>query len=198
MHKLLANYIQDKIAISEEQLNVILNCFKVMYPAKNDLLVIQGELGNQMYFVNKGCVRIFFINELGQESTRFLAFENNFASALVSFITNDTSLEYVQALQDSELLYISRNDFFYLLENLPIWEKFYRYYLEFAYVTNTNRLMSFITMDARERYDDLLEKRPLIVKRLPNKIVASYLNISQETLSRIKSKSPYKSPDLRR
>jgi len=188
MHQQLANYIKDKITISEEELNAILNFFKIMHPKKNELLVSHGAFGNQMYFVNKGIVRIFFINELGQESTRFLAFENNFASALVSFITNETSLEYVQALQDCELLYISRTDFFKLLENNPIWEKFYRHYLEFAYVTNTNRLMSFITMDARERYDDLLEKRSLIVKRLPNKIVASYLNISQETLSRIKSK----------
>jgi FixJ family two-component response regulator len=74
------------------------------------------------------------------------------------------------------------------LEIIPEWEKFYRSYLENAYVTNTNRLMSFITMDATERYRQLLSQSPIIVKRLPNKMVASYLNISQETLSRLKSK----------
>lgn len=188
MYEQLAQFIKDKIVISEEDLTTILACFKPMSVKKTELLVSQGEFGQQLFFVSKGCVRIFFINEEGQESTRFLAFENHFASALVSFITENSSMEYVQTLEDSELLFINRKDFFNLLETHPIWEKFYRHYLEFAYVTNTNRLMSFITMDAKMRYENLLKERPIVVKRLPNKVVASFLNISQETLSRLKSK----------
>lgn len=188
MYDQLTKFIKEKIAISEEDIEKIVPYFKPMSAKKNDFLVSQGEFGQQLFFVKKGCIRIFFINEEGQESTRFLAFENHFASALVSFITEDSSMEYVQALEDSEILYINRQDFFALLEAQPIWEKFYRHYLEFAYVTNTNRLMSFITMDARTRYENLLKERPIVVKRLPNKVVASFLNISQETLSRLKSK----------
>lgn len=188
MHRQLTEFIKDKIEISDNDLETILSYFNPASVKKNELLVSQGELGQQLFFVKKGCFRIFFINEEGQESTRFLAFENHFASALVSFITENSSMEYVQALEDSEILYINRNDFFTLLETHPIWEKFYRHYLEFAYVTNTNRLMSFITMDAKTRYENLLKERPIIVKRLPNKVVASFLNISQETLSRLKSK----------
>jgi FixJ family two-component response regulator len=76
-----------------------------------------------------------------------------------------------------------------LLKIIPQWEKLYRHYLEYAYVTNTNRLMSFITLDATERYRQLLAQNPNVVMRMPNKMVASYLNISQETLSRLKSKA---------
>lgn len=188
MHEQLTKFIKDKIAISKEDLEIILPHFKPASVKKNEFLVSHGEFGQQLFFVKKGCIRIFFINEEGQESTRFLAFENHFASALVSFITESSSMEYVQALENSELLYINRSDFFSLLETHPIWEKFYRHYLEFAYVTNTNRLMSFITMDAKTRYENLLKERPIVVKRLPNKVVASFLNISQETLSRLKSK----------
>lgn len=188
MHEQLRQFIKERITISEEELGLVLPYFKPLSVKKGTLLVSQDQFGNQMYFVNKGCLRIFFINEEGQESTRFLAFESQFASALVSFITEDASKEYVQALEDSELLYINREDFMTLLEKHPIWEKFYRHYLEFAYVTNTNRLMSFITMDAKTRYENLLKERPIVVKRLPNKVVASFLNISQETLSRLKSK----------
>lgn len=190
MYKQLTEFIKDKIEISDNDLETILSYFKPASVKKNELLVREGELGQQLFFVKKGCIRIFFINEEGQESTRFLAFENHFASALVSFITENSSMEYVQALEDSEILCINRNAFFLLLETHPIWEKFYRHYLEFAYVTNTNRLMSFITMDAKTRYENLLKERPIIVKRLPNKVVASFLNISQETLSRLKSKKP--------
>jgi len=189
MYDQLTQFIKDKVTISDEDLEIILPFFKPFTAKKNELLVSHGELGQQLYFVKKGCLRIFFINEEGQESTRFLAFENHFASALVSFITEAAAVEYVQALEDSELLYINRKDFFYLLEKHPIWEQFYRHYLEFAYVTNTNRLMSFITMDAKTRYENLLKERPIVVQRLPNKVVASYLNISQETLSRLKSKN---------
>lgn len=188
MYDQLTQFIREKVSISDEDLDYILPYFKTRSPKKNELLVSHGELGHQLYFVEKGCLRVFFINEEGQESTRHLAFENYLAGALISFITDTTAVEYVQALEDSELLYIDRKDFFYLLEKYPVWEKFYRHYLEYAYVTNTNRLMSFITMDARTRYENLLKERPIVVKRLPNKVVASFLNISQETLSRLKSR----------
>lgn len=188
MYEQLTQFIKDKITIDNEDLEAILPFFKPLAVQKNELLVHHSELGQQLYFVNKGCLRIFFINEEGQESTRFLAFENHFASALVSFITGAPAVEYVQALEEAELLCINRSDFFHLLEKHAAWEQFYRHYLEFAYVTNTNRLMSFITMDARTRYESLLKERPIVIKRLPNKIVASFLNISQETLSRLKSR----------
>ncbi|SEV90910.1 cAMP-binding domain of CRP or a regulatory subunit of cAMP-dependent protein kinases [Chitinophaga sp. YR573] len=183
MYEQLTKYIQDNIPATEKELELILSYFKPLTIKKNELLG-----GQRMFFVVKGCLRIFFIQEDGQDITRYLAFENNFATALVSFISQEPSLEFIQTLENTELLYISRRDFHHLLDTIPLWDKFYRHYLEHAYVTNTNRLMSFITMDAIERYRILLKENPIIVQRLPNKIVASYLNISQETLSRIKSK----------
>jgi CRP-like cAMP-binding protein len=188
MYEQLTKYIKDTIPVTEKELELILSYFKPLTPKKNELLVNHGQSSQRMFFVTKGCLRIFFIQEDGQDITRYLAFENNFATALVSFISQDPSLEFIQALEDTALLYISRRDFHHLLETIPLWEKFYRHYLEHAYVTNTNRLMSFITMEAIERYRILLQENPVIVQRLPNKIVASYLNISQETLSRIKAK----------
>jgi len=188
MHEQLANYIKEQIKVSEEELTTILSYFRPLKAKKNELLLTQGQTSQRSYFVGKGCLRIYFINEDGQDATRYIAFENRFATALMSFITSEPSEEFVQAVEASELLYISHKDFFHLLDIIPQWEKFYRSYLEGAYVTNTRRLMSFLTLDAVERYRQLLEKSPDIVKRLPNKMVASYLNISQETLSRLKSR----------
>lgn len=136
----------------------------------------------------KGCLRVFFIKEDGAEATRRIVFEDHFSTTLVGFITRQPALEYTQALEPTTLLYITRDEFYALLESIPNWEKFYRQYLEYAYVNNTNRLISFITQDAAERYRQLLEENPEIVRRLPNRIAASYLNISPETLSRLKSK----------
>ncbi|WP_169630226.1 Crp/Fnr family transcriptional regulator [Flavobacterium humi] len=185
----LSNYIKKKITISEEELSVILSYFKPLKQKKNDFLLEQGQVSQRTFFVGKGCLRIFFINEEGKDATRYIAFEDQFATALVSFITELPSTEFIQAIEPSELLYINHQDFRHLMETIPQWNQFYCKYLEKAYVNNTNRLMSFTTLSALERYNQLLKVNPTVVKRLPNKIVASYINVSQETLSRLKSKS---------
>ncbi|MDR3008178.1 MAG: Crp/Fnr family transcriptional regulator [Sphingobacterium sp.] len=188
MEELLISYIKSKISITDEELATILSCFRPMKVKKNELLLTDGQSSQRTFFVVKGCVRIFFINDEGQDSTRYFAFENQFATALVSFITSEPSEEFIQAVEDSEVYYITHKNFYHLLEIVPQWEKFYRIYLEIAYVTNTKRLMSFLIQDALEKYRQLLDENPIIVRRLSNKMVASYLNISQETLSRLKSK----------
>ena len=189
MIEILKNKLRESISLSDEDMSLILDKFYPLSVSKNEILINDEQQSNQkMFFVIKGCLRIFYINEDGVDSTRLLIFEQQFAAALVSFITDDFSFEFVQALEPTELFYISKKDFYQLLEIIPAWEKFYRQYLEYAYVTNTSRLRSFITMDAKERYIQLLAQNKAIVQRLPNKIVASYIGISQETLSRLKSK----------
>ncbi len=188
IYEQLGHYIKKNIAVSDEDLNTIVSCFKPLKHNKNDLLLSQGQTSQYTYFVGKGCLRIYFINEEGKDITRYIAFENQLSTALVSFITGLPATEYIQVIEKSELLCISHDDFKHLMKNIPQWQEFYCKYLEKAYVNNTNRLMSFTTMNALERYNLLLKINPTIVKRLPNKIVASYINISQETLSRLKSK----------
>ncbi|MDN5286197.1 MAG: Crp/Fnr family transcriptional regulator [Mucilaginibacter sp.] len=188
MYEQLSNFITQRVAVSDEQLQLILSYFKPLTCKKNELIGSAGEMAKRMYFVNKGCLKVYFIKEQGIEVIRRFAFENYFSTSLVSFINGDPLKEYTQAIEATELLYISRNDFYYLLDKLPVWEKFYRNYLEQAYVNNTLRLQSFITLDATERYKLLLKESPHIVQRLPNRLVANYLNISQEALSRLKSK----------
>lgn len=188
MYAQLSHYIRQRIEVTDEQMELILSYYHPLKTAKNEFLIKEGETSQRIFFVGNGCLRIFFITESGDEATRHIAFENVIATALVSFIAGTPSVEFVQALQPSDFLYIARKDFYHLLTIIPAWEKFYRAYLEYAYTVNTNRLMSFLTMDAASRYRLLLEQNPAIVQRLPNKVVASYLNMSQETLSRLKSK----------
>jgi CRP-like cAMP-binding protein len=188
MHEGLAKYIREKIKVSEEDLQHILSFYKPIKLKKNEILLREGAPSRRMVFIVKGCLRVYFVKKDGTEVTRRIVFENGFSTTLVGFITRDPSSEYTQALEPTQLLAITRDDFYGLLDVIPAWEKFYRQYLEYAYVHNTNRLMSLITRDATERYRQLLDENPQVVRRLPNRIVASYLNISPETLSRLKSK----------
>ncbi|WP_246001433.1 Crp/Fnr family transcriptional regulator [Mucilaginibacter gracilis] len=169
-------------------MKTVLACFRPLRALKDEILLGEGDASKRMYFVISGCLRIYFLQADGSEATRYIAFENNFATGLMAFISQQPSLEYIQALENSELLYISHDHFYRLLDTIPGWEKFFRSYLEHAYVTNTNRLMSFITMDATERYQLLMKEHPHITQRLSNKMVANYLGISQEALSRLKGR----------
>ncbi|OAD46278.1 Crp/Fnr family transcriptional regulator [Polaribacter atrinae] len=184
----LTNFINKNITIDDEDLKIVLSYFKTIKKRKNDILLSNGKNSQASYFVKKGCLRLFYINEEGKDVTRYIAFENQFATELVSFITKDPAQESIQVVENSELLYITHDDFRHLMTIVPKWKDFYNIYLEKAYVNNSKRLISFTTLDATERYRQLFKINPNIVKRLPNKIVASYINISQETLSRIKSK----------
>jgi len=184
----LANYIRKRVAISDDDLKEILSYFHLLKVKKKEILLREDGLSNKMYFVVKGCLRIYFIKENGSEVTRRIIFEKDSSSSLTSFITGEPSAEYIEAVTASEVLYLSREDFYYLVDKLPVWERFYRKNLEIAYVINTKRLMSFLTQDATERYRLLLEENPEIIRRLPNKLVANYLNITQEALSRLKGK----------
>lgn len=102
MNELLVSYIKSKISVTEEELNTILSYFKTI-KLKNELLLAEGQVSQRSFFVTKGCLRIFFINEEGQEATRYFAFENQFASALVSFITAEKSKEFIQAVEPTEV-----------------------------------------------------------------------------------------------
>ncbi|MCI2229517.1 Crp/Fnr family transcriptional regulator [Polaribacter sp. MSW13] len=187
-HIELTNFIKKNINIDDDDLKIVLSYFKKIKKKKNEILLSNGKNSLVSYFVKKGCLRLFYINEEGKDVTRYIAFENQFATELVSFITNEPAQETIQVIENSELLYITHHDFRHLMTIVPKWKDFYSIYLEKAYVNNSKRLISFTTLDASERYKQLFKINPNIVKRLPNKIVASYINISQETLSRIKSK----------
>jgi CRP-like cAMP-binding protein len=188
MYTQLGKYITDRVTINEEHLQVIISHFKPLTLKKNEVINNLGSPARRMYFVNKGCLRVYFIKAEGAEVTRRFAFENTFSTSLTSFITGEPLTEITKAIEPTELLYISREDFYGLLDVIPAWEKFYRNYLEFAYVNNTKRLQSLATQDAAERYKLLLKESPHMVLRLSNKLVANYLNLSQEALSRLKSK----------
>ena len=174
----LAAYLKKNIDFGEEDLKIIMSYFKILKKNKNEILLAHGKVSELIYF----------INDEEKDSTRYIAFENQFATALVSFITKEPAEEIIQVIENSELFCISHDDFRHLMKIIPKWKDFYTIYLEKAYVNNSKRLMSFTTLGAAERYDQLFKINPNIVKRLPNKIVASYINVSNETLSRIKSK----------
>ena len=188
MHELLKKYLILNASISGDNFEKVSNRFNPLAVKKNTLLLSHGETCNKLYFVNTGCIRTYYITEQGHEKTRFIAFDGMVITALSSFISRQPSFEFVSTVENSELLYITHSDFYKLVNEISEWAGFYLKLLESAYLYQNKKIEELVTLSAGERYAILMKEFPIYVQRLPNKILASYLDISQETLSRLKSK----------
>ncbi|MGY4537240.1 CRP-like cAMP-binding protein [Mucilaginibacter sp. UYNi724] len=187
-YQLLKQYVTGNMQVSNEQLATFCSKFRQKRTKRNEILLHAGDVNPYLYFVNSGCLRVFMLDVNGKESTRFLVTEGRFGTAFPSFNLQEPSLAAIQSTEPGEVLYISHRDFNDLLDNFPGWEHVYRLGLEKDYIASIKRIESLITMDATQRYKLLLQTNPTLIQRLPSKIIADYLGVSQETLSRLKSK----------
>lgn len=181
-------FINSVMQLDDAKSKRILEFVHYEHLPKNTVLVHQGEICRKFYYIVSGGIRIYFCTPKGQEKTRLVLFENSPFTALFSFITSHPSVESIEVLEDSLFAVIKRNDFFSLIDEMPEWATFYRKVLEKAYVYQNTRLEQLTTLSAKERYQIVLNEYPHFIQRLSNRILASYLDITQETLSRLKSR----------
>ncbi|WP_210486475.1 Crp/Fnr family transcriptional regulator [Rufibacter aurantiacus] len=153
---------------------------------RNSFLVQEGMVCNNLYFLEKGCLRGFY-NLDGKEITYWFGFENNFITSFYSFISRKPGVENIQSLEDSTLWGISFDALNRLFDLHKDLERLVRIINEQYYIRLEERLMAMQFKTARERYEQLMETSPHILQRVSLGQIASYLGISQETLSRIRS-----------
>jgi CRP-like cAMP-binding protein len=180
--------IKSVTLISDAKLDEIIVHFKPLTVKRNTLLLSAGEVCKKFYYMRSGCLRTYYVTDKGIEKTRLILLDHAPATALTSFISQEPSVEYIEALEDAELFVMTQADFFKLVNNMPEWALFYRYILERAFLFQNKKIEDLVTLSAKERYDKLLKETPHYINRLSNKILATYLDVSQETLSRLKSK----------
>ncbi len=184
---ILEDLIKTKTTLNNRQIAEGLSFFKSVLVKRNEILLEQGDVADKLYFIVRGCLRIYYSNEEHGMSTRFMAFENTFLTSIVSFISREPATEYIQAVEETELLSISHVDFSSLRQDMPEWDKIYIHILEYGLTVINSRLGGLLTQTAVQRYRDLLRDNPELIQRLSNSNLASYLNVSPETLSRLKS-----------
>jgi CRP-like cAMP-binding protein len=187
MKEKLKTYFAEKFQTTTTEIEQVVAAFKEKIVKKNDILISKGDICRYTYFVCSGSVRAYFIDDDGEEATRYIALENQFITTIHSFISQIPTNEFIQATERAEILQISYTDFKKIMEETTLARDLYNKQLEVAYITNHWRLESFLKMTAKQRYDFLVQTNPAIIQRLSNKIVASYLGITQESLSRIKA-----------
>ncbi|MFT3980473.1 MAG: Crp/Fnr family transcriptional regulator [Ferruginibacter sp.] len=153
--------------------------------SKNDLLIEEGQVCRQLYFIEKGCIRGFY-NIDGKDVSQWFGFENDFVTSFRSFTTRTASREYIQVVEDCTMWGISKDELDGLLQQFPELEKLVRLIYEQYYIRLEERYSNAHFKTASERYEDLQQNSPHILNRMPLGYIASYLGISAETLSRIR------------
>ena len=184
----LEQFFAEKFTTNEEEISDVIKYFRPVKANKNEILVKSGDVCRDFFFIIKGCLKAFFIDSKGQETIRYVAFENQFISTIHSFIRQTPSNEYICAVEPSELLTISYSDFNTALNSIPLFKDFYIKILEGTYLNNHWRIETFLRLDAKQRYEYILKNDQQMVQRLSNKNLAGFLGITQESLSRIKAK----------
>ena len=184
----LEQFLADNFTCTGDEIYEFVKYFKHKKATKDEVLVDNGDICRYLFFVIKGCVKAYFIDSDGQETIRYVAFENQFISSIHNFIKQTPSNECLSAVEHSDLLAISYTDFKSALSNSSLFKDFYIKMLEGTYLNNHWRIETFLRLGAKQRYEYLLENNKQLVQRLSNKNLASFLGITQESLSRIKAK----------
>lgn len=173
--------------LSPEAQTAVQNCFKQIILSKNELLLEEGKICRHLYFLEQGALRGFY-NLDGKEITYWFAFEGDFVTSFHSFTTQEPAVENIQLLEGSILWAISKETLSDLFNRFHEIERLVRIAYEKYYIRLEERFVNAQFKTAAERYEQLMQQTPHILERVPLGQIASYLGISQETLSRIRSR----------
>jgi CRP-like cAMP-binding protein len=154
---------------------------------KHDIIFTEGKIADKIYFVEKGCVRLFY-NVNGNDKTAFFYTEGQFICAGESYTFNIPAVENYQAVEQTDIYVFSKSKIEILLSKVPKMEVIARIATENELITCQKVIASFVTKSAEERYLDLLNTKGELFLRVPQQYIASFLGVSPETLSRIKKR----------
>jgi CRP-like cAMP-binding protein len=180
----LKKFITKYVPLSEVELEDIVNKFKRKVVKKNDYLLKQGGTCKDLVFVRKGCLRLYFMKDDIEVSVWF-AFPQSSAIEIYSFISENPSNYYLQAIEESEILYLPKAELNKLYKYQPKMQEMMRKFWEDVILNLINRFTALQTDSAEKRYLDLLNK-PAYFESIPQKYLASFIGVTPTSLSRIR------------
>ena len=186
MIEVLFSHIQQKVSLSDNDKDAIKNFFVPKKLRKRQYLLQEGDVCKYLTFIANGLLRTYNVDDKGDEHMSVFGWEGWWLSDFNSFLSGEPAVFNIDAIEDSELLMISRADYEALTITVPIMDRYFRILYQNSIVTKERRLMSSITHTAEEKYVQLAESNPKMIERVPQNLIASYLGIAPETLSRVK------------
>jgi len=183
----ILNSIKKITDFSNSDIELILNKFETKIVKRKTTLLTAGEIAKEIYFITKGCLRIYYEKD-GVNISAYFFTEGMFAGAYDSFISNQPSRHYIETLENSELLSINFKNFTKLFDEFPKMNEFVRKILEDRFISLHKLFTSQILDNPQERYLNLLKNSPDLITRIPQHQIATFLGITPVSLSRIRSR----------
>lgn len=191
MHDSLLKYFNSYTGndLTGEEIDLIQRFFILKKFRKRQYFLQEGEVCRHSAFIVKGAMRQYNVGEKGEEHIIKLFLENSWASDYESVIKKTPSIYFIDAWEDTVALVIAKVDLVYLLGRIPVLLEWIRKLDNNFVIDSDRRISASIRLTAEERYFDLEKNQPELIQRFPKHIIASYLGINRETLSRIRTRS---------
>jgi len=194
MHKYLIKYLNEHIStpLRESEIELVKKTFAPKQFKRKQYLLQAGDVCKYFAFITKGAMRQYSVDDKGAEHTVGLFIERWWAGDRESFIMLTPSAYNVDAWEDTEALLVTKTDLANMIDQIPVLTEWIRKLDANAAIASQRRLNAAISLSAEERYHDLEETYPEFLQRFPQHIIASYLGITPETLSRVRGLSAKK------
>jgi CRP-like cAMP-binding protein len=192
MFDLFQKYLADKIALTDQEYQLIESVSICKKLRRRQYFLQEGDVCHSSAFVCKGFLRYYNIDIKGQEHILQFAPENHWTGDRESMDTGLPSKNNIDAIEDSEILVLKKENFEMLRKTIPAFNDFVNESLKRNLVFLQQRIHVGLSLSAEEKYSNFISKYPSIINRVPLHMIASYLGVSAETLSRVRSQSPKK------
>lgn len=184
-YNLLRKHIGKIVALTDEEFLFVKKCFIYKKNTKSECIFKEGEQVKYIYFVLSGLLKLYYTEENIKEHIVSFAMEDWWETDMEAFYTNGDASFSLECLEDTELLCLSLENFYRLCNHLQKMERFFLRKSIAGHIGSQQRILSFLTSGAKERYEQLIKRNPALVQRIPKLLLASYLGVSRETLSRL-------------
>ncbi|MBK9488713.1 MAG: Crp/Fnr family transcriptional regulator [Haliscomenobacter sp.] len=188
MLQVLQEHITKHLGKTPERLEEVSNAFEPLQLKRGAFLLRDGEICKHVYFIVEGCLQVFVIDKNGNESTREFYTEEQWVTDIMGFKNQQASKEYIKCIEPCKLLRIHYDVFQRFSSDIPAFAQIYQQILELSYSNTVYRVNTLTSLDALDRIKWLMENKPKLMTRLSSKLIASYLGISPETMTRLKGK----------
>ena len=175
------------IDLDQEEIDWFVSILEPRSFEKKEMVLSSGEICRYQTFVIQGCLKIFYTDNSGLDHTVKFAIEDWWAGDLGSLVNQSPSDFNIQCLENSELAQIHFEDLQTLYGEVPRMERFFRIIIQRAFIASQKRIIHNFSLPAKDRYLQFRQMYPLIEQRVPQYMIASYLGITKEFLSKIRS-----------
>ncbi len=189
MKKQLKAYFNRYLTFDDAEIDAIYASLTQKTFKKRAFLLEKGNVCKHNFFILKGVVRAFHIDDKGKEQITLFAIDDWWVTNMESFIKEIPSYQYIQAVEDTSVLCLSKNTLEELYIKFPKLERLFRIITENMLIANLRKNDLFLQLKSKERYYDFIEKQPAFAQRVPQYMIASYLEITPEYLSELRRNS---------